>query len=157
MKKISINEQVYKELKYIAERVNCQEMLREYIKILKKKKERTIPQNNALHLDFTFLAKRLNEMGLDQRKVLKPAIDIPWTTESVKKNLFTPIMKAMYGKTSTTQLTKTDGEIESVRDVLFFNLGEKFGVEYYPFPHVDKKKLKESYEYPEEDAKADKF
>jgi hypothetical protein len=94
---------------------------------------RTIPQNSALHLGLGMIAKTLNEAGLDMRKVLKPEIDIPWTLESVKEYLFRPIMKAMYHKKSTTELSKI-GEIEEIWDVLMRHLGEKHEVEYIPFP-----------------------
>ena len=72
-------------------------------------------------------------MGLDQRRVLKPSVSIPWTPIAVKESLFKPIMTAMTQKKSTTELEKT-GEIDEVWDTLLRHLGEKFGVEYIPLP-----------------------
>lgn len=94
---------------------------------------RTDTQNNALHLGFDFIAKTLNEKGLDMKAVLKEDVDIPWDTYSVKEYLFKPIMKAMFRKESTTELDKAS-EINEVWDVLMKLLGEKFEIEYIPFP-----------------------
>ena len=94
---------------------------------------RTLPQNSALHLGLTMIATALNDAGLDMKKVLKPHVDIPWTTESAKNHLWRPIQKAMTGKTSTTELDKVS-EINEIWDVIMRHLGEKYGVEYIPFP-----------------------
>lgn len=96
---------------------------------------RTDSQNNALHLGFDFIARTLNESGHDMRQVLKEDVDIPWDVDSVKHYLFKPIMKAMFRKESTTELDKVS-EINEVWDVLMKLLGEKFEVEYIPFPSV---------------------
>lgn len=94
---------------------------------------RTPSQNNALHLGLTMIAKTLNDAGLDMRKVLKPEIEIPWTTASAKDHLWRPIQIAMTGKESTTQLNKVS-DITEIWDVIMRFLGEKHGVEYIPFP-----------------------
>ena len=112
---------------------------------------RTTTQNKAMHKGFQLLAEVLNDAGLDQRKVLKPSIAIPWSGASVKEQLFKPIMKAMLEKKSTTELEK-QGEIDKVWDVLMRHLGEKFNLEYLEFPHLeegtkDKKGLIKINEY----------
>lgn len=96
--------------------------------------QRTSQQNRALHKAFQLVAESLNDAGLDQRKVLKPSVDIPWTHEAVKENLWRPIQKAMYNKHSTTELDKVK-EIEHIWDTLMRHLAEKFHLEYIPFPH----------------------
>ena len=101
--------------------------------------QRTSQQNRALHLDCKLIADALNDAGLDMRVVLKPEIDIPWTTQSVKEFLWKPIQKSMTLKTSTTELSKAEGEFEKIHDVLMRHLGEKHGIEYHEFPH-DKEK-----------------
>jgi hypothetical protein len=100
----------------------------------KKEQQRTELQNRALHLYFTFIAGALNDAGLDMRKVLKPEVSIPWSTETVKEYLWRPIQKLQLGKTSTTQLTTK--EIDLVFDTLNRHLGEKFGV-HEDFPSVE--------------------
>jgi len=95
---------------------------------------RTSDQNRALHLDCKLIAEKLNDAGLDMRRVLKPTYNIPWTTDSVKEHLFKPVMNAMFGHTSTTELQKFY-EIDKIHDVLMRELGEKFGIESHEFPH----------------------
>lgn len=94
---------------------------------------RTIQQNRALHKFFELLADELNNAGLDQRKVLKETISIPWTQTAVKDQIWKPIQRAMYSKGSTTELDK-DSEITHIHKVIMRELGEKFGVDYIPFP-----------------------
>lgn len=89
-------------------------------------KQRTHQQNRALHLYFTMLADELNNAGLDQRKVLKPSIAIPWTKESVKKQLWRPIQKAMYSQASTTELDTA--QPSKVYECLNRHLAEHFGL-----------------------------
>ena len=80
------------------------------------------------------LADELNGAGLDQRKVLKPSIAIPWTPHSIKEQLFRPVMKAQLGKESTTELTTT--EIDKVYDTINRHLGDTFGLTV-AFPSVE--------------------
>ena len=37
------------------------------------------------------IANALNDAGLDMKKVLKPEIDIPWNTATVKEYLWRPV------------------------------------------------------------------
>lgn len=92
---------------------------------------RTTQQNKALHVYFRLLADTLNEAGLDQRKVLKPSIDIPWDAKSIKEQLWRPIQNAQIHKKSTKDLETT--EIDKIYDTLNRHLSEKFGVSV-PFP-----------------------
>lgn len=96
-------------------------------------KQRTDQQNKALWLWLTWLAKTLNEMGLDMRKVLKPTYNIPWTKESAHDHIWIPIQEAMYGTNSTTFLHKQE-QIDKIHEVIMRELGEKHEVEYIPFP-----------------------
>lgn len=97
-------------------------------------KQRTKAQNDSLHLFCKLLSQSLNDAGLDQRKVLKPSISIPWTPIAVKESLWKPIQKAMFNKDSTTELEKNSGEIDDVHAVLMRELGKTFHVEFIPFP-----------------------
>lgn len=94
-----------------------------------EKERRTVLQNRSLHKYFRLLSEALNDAGLDARKTLKPEISIPWTPEMVKDLLFKPIMKAMTGKKSTTQMDTV--EPSQVHAVLDLHTSEKFGI------HVD--------------------
>ena len=88
--------------------------------------QRTLKQNKSLHKFFTILAQDLNDAGLDQRKVLKPGIEIPWTSATIKAQLWKPIQDVMLEKESTTELTTK--EVNQVYEVLIRHLGEKFGI-----------------------------
>jgi hypothetical protein len=88
--------------------------------------QRTLRQNSALHSYFSQLADTLNEAGLDQRKVLKPSVDIPWSVESVKNQLWRPIQQAYLSKKSTTELETS--EIDKIYLILNRHLAEKFGI-----------------------------
>jgi len=105
-------------------------------------KQRTESQNKALHLYFTQLAELLNDSGLDMKKTLKPGIDIPWSSKSIKEFLFRPIMKSQLQKDSTTELTTK--EIDQVVDVINRHLGEKFGITL-GFPGLDSLLFKKEY------------
>lgn len=134
---MKIDRNIYNELKYISKLESCQQRLQEYLKELKPQSYRTLQQNSALHMDFKLIADALNDAGLEMNKVL--TIDIPWSPYSVKEHLWKPVMKAKIGKESTTQLDKTSGEIEEIHDIIMRRLGERFEIEYIPFPSEDNK------------------
>jgi len=75
---------------------------------------------------FELLAIALNDAGLDQRAVLKPSIEIPWTKHSIHDQLWCPIQGAMTGEESTTKLSTT--EISDVYEVLNRHTAGKLGV-----------------------------
>lgn len=92
----------------------------------------TTQQRKALHLWFTKVSETLNDAGLDQRAVLKPGINIPWTLDSFKENIWKPTQKIMYGIESTNEL---NGKmINQLIDIFTQNFAEKFGVEVDLFP-----------------------
>lgn len=104
------------------------------MKIFKTYKQRTLTQNAALHVYFELIADALNDAGLDMRKVLKPGIDIPWSSETVKNYIWRPVQQAQLGKISTTELTTV--EIDKVFNTINRYLGEKFGV-HEPWPSIN--------------------
>jgi len=81
-----------------------------------EKTERTLRQNKAMHLYFTHLAKELSDAGLDMKKVLEYAVDIPWTSVSIKECLWRNIMITMFNKTSTTELDRN--EVTKIYEVI---------------------------------------
>ncbi len=94
-------------------------------------KRRSGRQNNSLHLYLKALSVALNMAGLDQRKVLKPGVEIPWSAGSAKEYLWRPIQKAVTGKDSTTEPQTTDYPL--IYDVLNRHMAEKFGISV-PWP-----------------------
>lgn len=99
----------------------------------KKPKQRSLKQNDSLHLYFEQLAETLNGAGLDMRKVLKPEVEIPWTKENIKKYIWKPIQHVYLNKKSTTELTTI--EIDKVYEVLNRHIA-KFGI-HVPFPCIE--------------------
>ena len=92
----------------------------------------TPKQLDSLHLWFGLLADELNRAGLEiEMAFLGKHIRVPWSKDSVKKEIWLPPMKTMTGKTSTTKLERAEvGEIYDVLNVFF---GEKYGL-HVPFP-----------------------
>ena len=87
--------------------------------------KRTLSQNSAIHLYFTRLSDALNDGGYDVNTTIK--VPVSFTSETVKKYMFKPIMKALYpDKTSTTELSTT--EIQIVYENLNRLTSEKFGI-----------------------------
>jgi len=110
---------------------------------------RSSSQNNSLHLYCSMLADELNTAGLDMREVLKQSVDIEWTTESVKKYIWKPIMKTLLGYDSTTQLKKLEGDINRIHDHINRLLTTKYpGFPYIPFPSKEEELKKNKLEYP---------
>lgn len=97
-------------------------------------KQRTLRQNKALHLWMEMLSSALNDSGLSMLKTLKPQAEIPWTPITVKELLLKEMMKAMYHKTRTRDLTTK--ELTEVCEVLTRHLAEKFGL-FVDFPSLE--------------------
>lgn len=91
-----------------------------------EEKQRTLRQNKALHLLMTQLADELNNHGKTMMRVLNQTADIPWTDVSTKEYLLRPIIRAMYGKTSTTELTTK--ELTKATDFLLDHVAKTTGV-----------------------------
>lgn len=104
-------------------------------------KLRTENQNSAIWLFFTQLANKLNEMGLDMKLVLKPTYNLWWNKDTVHDHLWIPFQKALYKTESTTKLKKQE-QIDRIHENLMHELGEKFNVDYIPFP-VDEVRQRE--------------
>lgn len=96
--------------------------------------QRTGTQNRALHKMFGTLADELNERGLTILKTLKPSVEIPWNSTTIKELIWRPIQKAQLNKKSTTELTTI--EIDQVFDTITKHLGEKFRIEL-EFPSIE--------------------
>ena len=131
--------------------INCDLELERYVRDIRKAyaehrylianhetgKQRTKKQNSALHVFCELLADLLNASGMDQRKVLKPSIDIPWCGKSVKAKLWKPIQEAVIGKLSTTEADRT--EYTQVYEVLAHHMATKLGVTCPEWPSKESK------------------
>jgi hypothetical protein len=97
-------------------------------------KPRTNQQNKSLHLWCTQTAEQLNEGGLDKRLVMESLqIDVPWSMDSVKNDLFNHIALEMFDRTSS-QLTT--GELQTVFKILEKAMQEGLGIQCLPWPDI---------------------
>lgn len=96
-----------------------------------EEKQRTLKQNNALHLMFEQLASTLNNEGMSVQKVL--TLEAKFTGKLVKELIWRPTQKWMYKKKSTTELTTR--ELDQVFEVIQKALAEK-GVDIQ-FPSIE--------------------
>ena len=80
--------------------------------------QRTLAQNNALHLYCQLIADSLNAAGYSIPEVLKHfKMEVPWTKENVKEILWRTAQQRMFSKHSTKQLLR-QGEIDDIVDVI---------------------------------------
>jgi len=107
---------------------------------MSKDKQRTLKQNASLHLWCELLADTLNESGLTIEKTLTGKAEIPWSKTTVKEILFKQIMKAMYQKDSTADLTTK--ELQLVSETLIKYLAETHGL-VIDFPSVESMAMKQ--------------
>lgn len=108
-----------------------------------KNKQRTIAQNNALHLFFEQLAQVLNEEGLEMGTILsKFVLDIPATKSNIKEMIWKPIEQAMFEKKSTKELTTQ--EINQIYDVINKFFAER-GIAIPQFPSLESQSFEKEY------------
>lgn len=100
-------------------------------------KTRTNPQNNALHLLFSQIAKECMDKGIDMRQIVREEVPIQCTPENIKW-LWKLLQEALFGKKSTAELKKS-GEIEVVYDNFNKILVERTNgeVSLPPFPSIE--------------------
>ena len=98
--------------------------------------KRTPLQNKSLHKYFTLLSEALNDSGQDMRATLKPEVEIPWSSSSIKELMFKPIALAMFGVSSTTELDTK--QINEVYETLNRHTASKLGVSVV-WPHQEGK------------------
>ena len=90
---------------------------------------RTLAQNKAYFLWASMISSTLNSVGATVPKIIK--LDTMWSREKVHEMILKPTIKALYKKTSTTQLKKD--EFNDVIDMVTKAFGVK-GIEIPPFP-----------------------
>ena len=97
-----------------------------------QKADRTFRQNNALHLLFRRMAEGLNDAGFGIPHPMNSDMEMPYSEESIKTLLWTPIIQSLY---STTRSSHLDTEqLSHAAEVLIDAVNLSTGV-YIPFPH----------------------
>ena len=110
---------------------------------------RTDAQNNSIHKYFEMVSTALTEKGLTfDLKMGEKIVKLDWTPNLVKEAMWKPIMKALVGKSSTTQMDKVE-DINKIYDHINKFLSENFFI-HVPFPHEEKdESMKPVDNYPE--------
>ena len=113
--------------------------------------QRTKKQNNSIHKYCELLAHEFNEAGLDMKLVLKPKVDIEWNTESVKKYIWKPIQKSLFGIESTTKLKRGEKQIEQIWEHINRHLSQRFAewIKPIPFPSIETQTKETKLDYPD--------
>jgi len=108
-----------------------------------KNKQRTLLQNNALHLLFGQIADELNNRGVEQKVIVDLLSDystVPWNAITVKEIIWRTLQKAVLLKKSTTELTTK--EIDEVFGVMVREIFVPEGIELN-FPSIEEVILKQ--------------
>ena len=106
--------------------------------------KRTSQQNKALHLWIRRLSEAMIDAGLDMRKEIR--VEIPATPSVIKETMLRPVVEALYGVESTTQLESD--QVDEVYRVLHRAIAERWGIDV-PFPSIEElriESIKESTE-----------
>ena len=112
-------------------------------KPMKEPKQRTIKQNASLHKLMTELADELNSSGMTMMRVLSHNAEIEWTATATKEYLLRPFIKAMYNKSSTTQLTTK--ELSDATEAMLRHVAKTTGVSL-DFPSLESMQNQEQKE-----------
>lgn len=92
----------------------------------------TQPQHNSIFLFCEMAAQACNDAGLDMRAMLKQDVEIPWTKESFRNQVWNVMMEAMYDKKSVKELNRD--EVSMIYEVINRHLGDKHGL-FVEFPN----------------------
>lgn len=101
--------------------------------------DRTLKQNNAIHLYCELVARELRSRGQTMQDVIKliHKLEITPTKNSVKDILWLPLQEKLFATDSTTKLKKKE-QIDMIYDGInkFTSLHFEFSV---PFPNIEEK------------------
>lgn len=95
------------------------------IELKEVKKTRSITQNSALHLYFTFIAYELNNLGKEfhYQGLMTNGLTSRYTDNIVKEFIWKPIQNALFDVKSTTKLDTK--QINEIIDVITKYFGDK--------------------------------
>lgn len=90
----------------------------------------TRPQQNAIHKYFELVAEALNEAGISRYEyaelVKSRGIELPWTKENVKEDMWKLIQYAKLKKERTRDLNKL--EVDDIQREMHNFLATRFGI-----------------------------
>ena len=102
------------------------------VELKEVKDTRTTRQNSALHLYLDWLSEEFNGLGITYNHPILD-VELPYTMEIVKEQIWKPIQLSLFGTNTTTKLNTE--QMNEVIDVISKFLGER-GV-YLEFPNID--------------------
>ena len=92
----------------------------------------TPQQRKAIYVYCTLLSTALNDAGFEiEKKFLGKEISCPWSKDSVKQEIWNPVMLTETGKTSITKLKRK--EVSAIYEILARFFTSRFGI-FVPFP-----------------------
>lgn len=108
--------------------------------------QRSLSQNNSLHKWLTEIATLLNEQGKTMKEVMSAMreYEVKPTMHGLKENVWKPIQEAMFGTTSTTELKKSEKQIDDIIDVMT-KIFAQIEVTLPPFPSEESRNFIEYY------------
>lgn len=99
-----------------------------------QKADRTHKQNNAIHLLFRRMSQSLNDAGFGIPHPMNKSMEMPYSEESVKTLLWTPIIKSLYGTERSSHLDTE--QLSHAAEVLIDAVNLSTGV-YVPLPSIE--------------------
>ena len=126
-----ISTEKYRAKEYFKKLIDSEQI----IEIKNVGKKRSLLLNASMHFWFTLIANDLNDSGQYMNlDFYKGKSQVSWTLNSIKEVFFRPIMVAMFGIESTTELTnkQTLEVVEEIHRIL----GETFQISV-EFPNKD--------------------
>lgn len=99
-----------------------------------EKPKRTPPQNRSMWKWAEMYAEALNDAGYDMVATLREGAEIPWTKHGLIDRCWRPVEEAMYGKSSTKDMTTV--ECQEISKVISKTISERTGV-YVPWPSLE--------------------
>lgn len=105
-----------------------------YLRVdMKTGKQRTNLQNASLNLYCRQSAEELNDKGITFSMFFKEGIEVPWTLDIFKDNVWRPVQKAICNEESTTKPHTTD--YPKIYDFVSMKMSQQ-GI-YLPWPSKD--------------------
>ena len=101
---------------------------------VKTGRQRTKPQNRALHKYCELLSTAFNDAGLDVHHTLSHGIEVPWSPLLVKELIWKKVQIPLLNIKSTTQLDRK--QCSEVYEVINRHTATTFGISM-PFPHKE--------------------
>ncbi len=109
------------------------------VELKEQNKQRTLTQNNSIHLYCKMIAEVFNDFGITHKfkgVASGKDLEVRFTMTLVKEVIWRPIQMSLFGKKSTTKLTTK--EVSEIAQPLEKFIAENFAIDL-PFPSKENK------------------